>query len=216
MVKTEICGGKISQPEVKPREDVRGIILLFPSFLSLPPPAGIPHWLKPVREYGYWVVLTFYIGCWRAESGSEGQMEDIQLTGLRVGKWPKNETMRHTGKSCGCFWKIFSSQTVTGRRLFPFLPAQDAVERMWCTWTSEATFWPWGDCKENCKPSWDQGVTKVLKSERVSHSVVMDSLWPYGLTVARQAPLLRGFPRQVGVCCHSVLQGSNPGLLHCR
>ena len=28
------------------------------------------------------------------------------------------------GKSCGCFWKRFSSQTVTGRRLFSFLPAR--------------------------------------------------------------------------------------------
>ena len=61
-----------------------------------------------------------------------------------------------------------------------------------------------------------------VKSESVSCSVVFDSLLtPW--TVAHQAPLSMGFPRQE--CwsgLHSLLQGIfltqglNPGLLHCR
>ena len=58
-------------------------------------------------------------------------------------------------------------------------------------------------------------------SERVSRSVVSDSATPW--TVARQAPLSMEFPREnTGMGSHSLLQrifpiqGSNPGLLHCR
>ena len=51
----------------------------------------------------------------------------------------------------------------------------------------------------------------------VSHSVLPDSLWPHE---PNKIPLSMGFCKQVG--CHSLLQGifpiqgSNPGLLHCR
>ena len=64
----------------------------------------------------------------------------------------------------------------------------------------------------------------VLESESASHSVVSDSVTPW--TVAHQAPLSMGFPRDfpgknTGVCSHALLQGifptqgSNLGLLHC-
>ena len=64
-----------------------------------------------------------------------------------------------------------------------------------------------------------------MKSERVNHSVVPNSVTPW--TVACQAPLSIGFPRKeywevLGVGCHALLQGIfptqgwNPSLLHRR
>ena len=59
------------------------------------------------------------------------------------------------------------------------------------------------------------------RSENVSCSVVYDSVSPG--TVAHQAPLSIGFPRQdTGVICHFLpqsifqTQGLNLGLLHCK
>ena len=46
--------------------------------------------------------------------------------------------------------------------------------------------------------------TRPVSRERVSHSFVSNSMWPW--TVARQTPLSMEFSRQ-GVGCHSLLQG---------
>ena len=72
----------------------------------------------------------------------------------------------------------------------------------------------WGACAIKSTWKW--------KSERVSRSVVSDSLWPHGLGPTRLlCPF--SFPgKNTGVGSHSLLQGIfltqglNPGLLYCR
>ena len=67
------------------------------------------------------------------------------------------------------------------------------------------------------------GIIRILKKERsVNHSVVSYSLWPHRLQPARLlCPW--DFPgKNTATGCHFLLQGifpiqgSNPGLLHCR
>ena len=62
----------------------------------------------------------------------------------------------------------------------------------------------------------------VKETESVSHSVVPDSLRPHGLQSTRLLCPWNVPGKNIGVGCHSLLQGifltqgSNPGLLHCR
>ena len=61
-----------------------------------------------------------------------------------------------------------------------------------------------------------------MKSENVSHSVMPNSLQPYGLQPPRLFCPWNSPGKNTGVDSHSLLQGvfltqrSNPGLLHCR
>ena len=50
----------------------------------------------------------------------------------------------------------------------------------------------------------------------VSHSVVSDSLRPHGLQPTRLFCPWTSSGKNTGVACHSLLQGSDSGLLHCR
>ena len=50
----------------------------------------------------------------------------------------------------------------------------------------------------------------------VSHSVVSDSLRPHGLKFTRLLWPWNCLGKNTGVGCNSLLQGSNPGLPHCR
>ena len=63
---------------------------------------------------------------------------------------------------------------------------------------------------------------RIGKSERVSHSVVSNSLQPHGLELTMLLSPWISPGKNTGVGSHSFLQGifltqgSNPGLLHCR
>ena len=68
-----------------------------------------------------------------------------------------------------------------------------------------------------------QILSKYTESERVSHSVMSDSLQPHGLQHTRLLCPWNSPGKNIGVGCHSLLpqgifptQGLNPGLLHCR
>ena len=68
-----------------------------------------------------------------------------------------------------------------------------------------------------------QILSKYTESERVSHSVMSDSLQPHGLQSTRLLCPWNSPGKNIGVGCHSLLpqgifptQGLNPGLLHCR
>ena len=68
-----------------------------------------------------------------------------------------------------------------------------------------------------------QILSKYTESERVSHSVMSDSLQPHGLQPTRLLCPWNSPGKNIGVGCHSLLpqgifptQGLNPGLLHCR
>ena len=54
------------------------------------------------------------------------------------------------------------------------------------------------------------------ESESVSHSVMSDSLGPHGLQPARLLFTWDSPSKNTEVGCSSLLQGQNPGLLHCR
>ena len=60
------------------------------------------------------------------------------------------------------------------------------------------------------------------ESESASHSAVSDSLGPHGLSPTRLLCLWGSSGKNIGVGCHSLLQGIfltqgvNPDLLHCR
>ena len=62
----------------------------------------------------------------------------------------------------------------------------------------------------------------MLKNESVRHSVLSNSLQPHGLQPARLLCLWNSPGKSTEVCCHFLLQGIfliqglNPGLLHCR
>ena len=65
-------------------------------------------------------------------------------------------------------------------------------------------------------------ILDYLKSKSASHSVVSDSLRPHGLKPARLPCLWNSPGKNIGVRCHSLVQGIfptqglNPGLLHHR
>ena len=77
-------------------------------------------------------------------------------------------------------------------------------------------------CGSTSPASWHWMLSsQKIARDRVSHSVMSDSLQPHGLQSAR--PLCQwNSPGNTGVGCYSLLQGisptqgSNPGLLHCR
>ena len=77
---------------------------------------------------------------------------------------------------------------------------------------------PW-DCKES---NTTQRLNNNLLKERVSHSVVSDSLQPHGLQPARLLCPWNFPGKNTEVGCHSLLQGIfpsqglDPDLLHCR
>ena len=69
---------------------------------------------------------------------------------------------------------------------------------------------------------WGVYLSIMRKSGSVSHSVVSDSLWPYGLWPTRLFSSWNSPGKNTAVGSHSLLQGIfptqglNPGLLHCR
>ena len=91
-------------------------------------------------------------------------------------------------------------------------------------WTNRTMELGVEDLKGFSEPSRYPLSGQVLEEKwSVSHSVMLDALWPHGLYVARQAPPSIGFSRQeYWRGCHSLLQGICPiqrlnlGLLHCR
>ena len=63
---------------------------------------------------------------------------------------------------------------------------------------------------------------KEQKKKSVTYLVMSNSLWPYGLYPTRLLCLWNSPGKNTGVGCHVFLQGifliqgMNPGLLHCR
>ena len=82
---------------------------------------------------------------------------------------------------------------------------------------------PWGcketDTTERLHFHFHKGSTlstRLTLCVRVSHSVVFDSMRPHGLQPARLLCPWNSPGNNTGVGSHSLLQGSNPGLLHYR